>query len=500
MRVAGIFILAASAAFGQPFFPSIYNAAFRGAGIAPGSTIEIDSRQQSPPASGAMVTFASTAADVTMTGGALPSPFCCRIWAIVPEEMPPGETIVRVSIPGEPPASARIEIVPLAPALFSENRLGFGPASALQYGDYGPYAVKLTNPVLPGQFVALYGTGLGDAAVEDVLVDVAGTLIPATFAGREISPGVDQINFRMPEDPFLGCYVPVSLHVRGVVSNQVTLAINATPGACAHPLGLSYDNMRTLDQGGTVLLGSLDLRFPSGTAWSSPGVEIIVPDLGTTASLIRADADLTALIAQVQMPEQQYFSCTAYHHVPAFLYPSPPDADAGARLGLTDPHGRVYRSNLLVPYRWDVPPIPGPWLFSAPGGGDIHGFQQAFTLPPPLRDLNAGLLTTYPRDQEAILTWNPQGYGPGDVLLATLRDGDGDGAAEVVCRVHAADGRLTIPTDLLASLPSGLGTLSLSVTAYPASRVFFDLPLTSGGTAPAVINYVLMDLRTVRIR
>ncbi len=97
----------------------------------------------------------------------------------------------------------------------------------------------LTAAAVPDRFVSLYATGLNGALTADVTVDVAGQTVPAHYAGPQATSGMDQINFIVPKNAYLGCYVPVTIRVRGVESNPLTLSINSDPFACAHPLGLS---------------------------------------------------------------------------------------------------------------------------------------------------------------------------------------------------------------------------------------------------------------------
>ena len=141
----------------------------------------------------------------------------------------------------------------------------------------------------------------------------------------------------------------------------------------------------------------------------------------------------------------------------------------------------------------------------APGGDIVSAFQQDYQLPPQVRWTNRESLTTFGRDADVLLLWNPQGYSANDmmqVLLTTtgLPTGSYSGLAlqSISCSVAAQSGEITLPASLLQQMASGPGTLELFVA--PQLRTVFKIPLMNGGTAPAVMTYFFSDLLAVAVQ
>lgn len=124
-----------------------------------------------------------------------------------------------------------------APAIFTQDSSGTGPASALKASDQS--LVTAANPLHLGDTVELYATGLGltspsngfDVAIEQPSVTVGGIACPVTFAGAAPNyTGLDQINCSIPDLPNLVASselpsVPVVISSAGRTSNTATLAI-----------------------------------------------------------------------------------------------------------------------------------------------------------------------------------------------------------------------------------------------------------------------------------
>jgi len=405
------------------------------------------------------------------------APYYPFVWAIVPDAMPPGPATATLAITGSSSLSTSVMIAPVAPWLFSVGQNGYGPALAQNVlASAAPALNQLTNPALPGGLITLWGTGLGSASTADVAIDVAGTIVPATFAGRSPGlPGVDQINFQLPADSYTGCYVSVTLHAGTVTSNSVTLSIDPTPGACAHPLGLSHSELQTLDSGGYLPVGSLSLQ--------PPRIEFL---------FTHADAELIFVFSQPQAPPR--FGCEPPSLVGgAFLFGG---GDAGRRLTLTGPGAGFELAESFGVYsparRSDPTLLPGVWQISAPGGKDIGPFEQSFTLPPSPHLTS----TAFSGSGDFTATWDPKGYSGDDVMTVQLGNPDPYYGVffvpNVSCTAPAAEGSLVMPGALLASAGAkASGTLQLSVLPLPTARVIFRAPLTTGGTFPIVISYSL---------
>jgi uncharacterized protein (TIGR03437 family) len=150
-----------------------------------------------------------------------------------------------------------IPIAPYAPGLFTMNQQGTGQAAAI-VATTGAIAAPAgacsgSRPIQRGEYLALYGTGLGPVNISSDLFDgeitpppsqyctqvctlrnttalplvtVGG--VPATVQFSGLAPymiGTYQINILIPAGAPTGNVVPISLNIGGVASNTVTVAI-----------------------------------------------------------------------------------------------------------------------------------------------------------------------------------------------------------------------------------------------------------------------------------
>ena len=129
--------------------------------------------------------------------------------------------------------TVNIYVAAAAPAIFTQDASGTGPASALKASDQS--LVTADNPLNAGDAVELYATGLGlttpsnglDVAVQQPTVTVGGVACPVTFAGA--APGyigLDQINCTIPAGLASSASAPVVITSGSLTSNTATLAVN----------------------------------------------------------------------------------------------------------------------------------------------------------------------------------------------------------------------------------------------------------------------------------
>jgi uncharacterized protein (TIGR03437 family) len=425
---------------------TVRNAASPEAGIAPGSLVRIGidgSPSPAPPATERLqVLFAPD------RGEAIPAASLTRLsdyslQVVVPREVALGEATVKLLLDGEPYLGARASISAAAPGLFTINPAGAGPALAQIYPGGSTSLNSRTNPAPPGAAVTLWITGLGDTQPADVTVDIGGSPAQVTFAGRHSVPGLDQVNIRLAAAAPLGCYVPVVVRAGGVESNVGTLSINDSPGYCPHPLGVEYSDLVTLDGGGRILVGSLDL-------WSQTQDEPPVPasSASARAGFYWSDASEVFRLAQPQRPYSPKTSCRVLSGVAAVIR-APFSEDAGAALLLTGPGGRQVRlERVIADYSILLPEAAfpsGSWQFSAPGGAGLAAFRTAFVLPPSTRWTNRSEPAVIRRHRDVEIRWNPAGFGPGDRMAVTLARPPGG----IRCEAYAWQGALSLPQALL---------------------------------------------------
>jgi uncharacterized protein (TIGR03437 family) len=128
--------------------------------------------------------------------------------------------------------SINIYVEAAAPAIFTQDSSGSGPASALKSTDQS--LVTAANPLQAGDTVELYATGLGqttpnnglDYAVQQPTVTVGGVACPVVFAGAAPGfVGLDQINCTIPAGLTSSATTPVVIASGDRTSNTATLAI-----------------------------------------------------------------------------------------------------------------------------------------------------------------------------------------------------------------------------------------------------------------------------------
>jgi uncharacterized protein (TIGR03437 family) len=126
--------------------------------------------------------------------------------------------------------TVNLSLVQAAPAIFTQDSSGTGPASALKASDQS--LVTASNPLHAGDAVELYATGLGLTTPNGIspgiqaTVTVGGIACPVSFAGAAPNyQGLDQINCTIPAGVTLGTSVPVVITSGDRTSNTATLAI-----------------------------------------------------------------------------------------------------------------------------------------------------------------------------------------------------------------------------------------------------------------------------------
>jgi uncharacterized protein (TIGR03437 family) len=144
--------------------------------------------------------------------------------------------------------AANIKIAATAPGLFTTNQQGTGQAAALVAGTAiiaAPQGMfPGSRPIKRGEYLELYGTGLGPvtnapatgapAPVNPLALTIAAPTVtiggiaapPVYYSG--LSPnyvGLYQIDVLVPNNAPVGSNLAVSLTISGVTSNTVTVAV-----------------------------------------------------------------------------------------------------------------------------------------------------------------------------------------------------------------------------------------------------------------------------------
>lgn len=153
---------------------------------------------------------------------------------VVPPDTAPGLATITVHPAGLPEVSGSSVIGAIAPALFTADASGSGPAAAtvdssLTFQCAGPVCIPVpidlsgSSPV----YLALYGTGIRNrSSLGNVVCTIGGVKVPVVYAGPQPTyPGLDQVNVGLP--PTLRGMGATDLVVAmdGQASNRVRIAL-----------------------------------------------------------------------------------------------------------------------------------------------------------------------------------------------------------------------------------------------------------------------------------
>lgn len=148
----------------------------------------------------------------------------------VPEDVPLGQARLQVFTRYGPSVSMEVTVEPYSPGIFLVSTDGEGAVTVTQTGL--PTSLR---PARPGEWVEIYGTGLGPVEPDDVFGVLRTTATPTVIlAGRHLTPtfsglapnfeGLYQVNVQVPPDLPAGRW-PLQIVVNGLASNQVYIHV-----------------------------------------------------------------------------------------------------------------------------------------------------------------------------------------------------------------------------------------------------------------------------------
>ena len=144
-------------------------------------------------------------------------------------------------------------------------RSGFTSAVlAQQYSAGGKISEnKMTNPARPGDIVSIFGAGLGARPMDlQIELNLGGQSVPTRWVER-LPNGLDRLNFKLPvDDAPIDCYVYIRLSINHSFYSGGLLSTADGTAACPHRLGLTSNELKTLDDGSLLPVVSI---FASGS-------------------------------------------------------------------------------------------------------------------------------------------------------------------------------------------------------------------------------------------
>ena len=287
-RLLVISLFPTVAAVAQPVLaiPALNSASYRtpgmpGSGIAQGSILYIYGTGVGPASFTQASTFplsttlGGTSITVTVGGTQYPAfmlyTYGNQAAAILPSTTPVGSGTYTVTYNGQTSAPADIQVVASAFGIYAVNERGSGQAIAT---DVNYQLNSIIHTFHPGDYVTLWGTGLGaingsDAGLPSVgnvgsVTVYVGSAAASVVSYHGRSPyfaGLDQINFQIPAG-VTGCSVPVAVQAGGVlgnIGNIATIAVSDSGQTCSDSV-MGQDLVNKLAAGQTVDFGYIRLE------------------------------------------------------------------------------------------------------------------------------------------------------------------------------------------------------------------------------------------------
>jgi len=454
----------------------------------------------------------------------------CQLAGILQSTVAAGNYNVTVTN-GTASAPFAVQVLAHKFALFTQDSSGAGLASAqnvisqtqvdLNSFTTGTGKGTTISPAHPGQYMVVYGTGMGAYSAGDnaaspiydftkngvtVNAIVGGMTIPVLYAGLAGYAGEDQINFQLPSNVPTGCTVSLQISVNGTMSNATFIAIapDTASTACVQP-GFTTSQLQNLDNGGTYTVGGFALSNISET----------IPQFGTTnfAEIGGAFTTYTGYqllaAASSNVTTSTIGACTIYTITgtasavvstgsgtsldAGTVTISGPSGSGLSNTALTDTNNAYSLTigsigGITIPGSVNGTIVAGTYNLNGAGGKDVGKFNASVTIGTPLT-VTGGLPSSITRSAGYTLNWT--GGLPTDYveIIGSSSGATGSTATEFICTTTAAPGTFTIPSAVLTQLPVSAangGFLEVASTPNVTNGNLlsgnFTAPLTAGGS------------------
>ena len=538
---AGLFLLAGTGQAQTPVVRAIVNAANSDStAIARGSFMSIYGQnlgaQAGPPTALPLpTTLGST--QVTVKSNSSSTTYKAflhfvspgQVNAILPSAVPAGSATMTVTVGTTTSLAAPFQVVESNFGMFTLNSQPAGMAIAQNFESATSLPLNLfTKPARQGQTMILWGTGLGAYTagsddgppqagniVTNAKVLVGGVEISPFYAGRAPGiPGVDQINFTLPENVPDGCSLYVQVLIPG--SNQAgsaTIAKSSDAPVCQHVFGLSTDQLSKLQSGGSVTAALAVLERGHGILGVSSGkilgilseqVQLQFRKFAANGSPVSnqnfpfsfSQAAGTCTVVKIDGSKLDLIDSIDANILGTIL-------DAGSGLSLSGPSTTIALSSSGFTKIYDGTDIPGVssaqsvlvdgnWTLSGTGGRDIGPFSAPFTLQ------NQFKLQTVPtviqRGQPLTIGWSGGANSDSDTVRLIVFGLQASGATPVViCTAPANAGTFTIPANFTNQIAGDFRQGAL--LAYNVTQpVHFSAPLVAGGSLDSgLISFAILE-------
>lgn len=428
-----------------------------------------------------------------------------RIEGLIPRTAPLGPS--RLSVVYDGRASE--------PYAFTLVDSGFGFFTAETAPEALPEARRPIS-ASPGETVALWGAGLGDARPE---IFVGGKLADTRSKASEESccKGVVRIEFQIPANAPQACFVPVQARADGRPSNVIGIAIHPVGLACQDQIGWLQESVRRAGRAGLAVLARIslstrtsggsdtDYRFDYAAARFGSGGQLPFPALPPSGSctVVTRQVNLRRLLSEARgargwpgnsgLDAGPSISVAATSGTKVLRGAVRQPGVYDALLGGESPIGRVQRTPLYLQ--------PGVFTLSSPGGRDIGPFTARVEALPGIQWKNRTRLREVERTAGVTVEWKEARHNDAVVIAASSSDPVTGDSALCVCVAHAKDRRFTIPPISLGNLPP-----TQDGDREPGFLLLSELPLEppariqAQGLDAAFATFLSLSARAVRFR
>jgi uncharacterized protein (TIGR03437 family) len=484
------------------------------------------------------LTLGGTSISVTVNGTTTtPIPYFVsagQISAILPSATPVGTGTITVTADGQTSAPAPITVVESAFGMLTLAGTGSGAAAAYDYSN-GNTLMTQANAANPGEYLVLWGTGLGPvtgneqqyqsaANLPHVSVQIGGIDASVSYAGRSAYPGLDQINVQVPTG-LSGCSVSVVVTANGVPSNYATISLAASGRTCSDPdvSPITPSQYETLLNQGTINLGLLILGKETNT---SPSVSVGGATIGGTTT-----EDIAGAFFEQYTPTQFIASGFGSSSVSigscvvttitinigsatvSGLQTTTP-LNAGPQVTLNGPDGALVLMPVDGFYSESfttgslpaiIPSTGGTFTFNnGSGGPDVGAFTATVnqSITNPLVWTNMASITSVNRASGVQVTWTGGIQGSfveiiGGSELLTSTDTSNIVSTSFACTAPVSAGQFTVPAAVLESLPASTSIDGISEGGSLGIYDYYSQEFTAPGLDLGLLLFSVSSLAEV---
>jgi uncharacterized protein (TIGR03437 family) len=503
--------LSASCAFAQPVISSgsVVNSASYlyqgnpGSGIAQGSIFTIFGSGLGPakfisaPSLPLQTSLGGTSIAVT-SGGATVNCYVLfasgsQVNALLPSNTLTGSGTVTVTFATQTSQPEPVQIVAGSFASYSFNSGGYGEAIAT---DLTYQQNSIVHTYHPGDYVVLWGTGLGPISGDDSNLPPVGNIGNPTvhvgngslspyYAGRSADfPGLDQVVFQVPSG-INGCSVPVAVEINGSIGGMGLIAVSQSGSTCSDSL-MGSDLVSKLASGGPVDFGFIQMvaivlrneTLPTGIAAPDYAQATFSQFTPATAGMASYGVSSGYCLAFTNGPDMSLGGLDAGPGItisgpltttlPA-LFSGYYDEGFSSSLG-----GQFYFSGIG-------------YNISGPGGQQVGAFNASDTSGVPtayLSGIVAGQTLSLSGDLTVTWTGGNPNLQNGQVTIASYSAGANNTYGDFICTAPLSAQTFTIPKWVMSTLPP---TTTTNIGTFPVPEGYiwigqFNNPVTFQAT------------------